>query len=258
MEYTDLNSKIMIQKREASGQLTWKWPVLIVFARLFFAVIAQSLIALLFFSSAPSPSLAAGRWWPVYVILIDMGCFFLVTWRAGKECLRFRDLVNFDSHRFGRDILLGLVYILWFFPLAMIGILGFSLLIFGTPQPPSVYSPLPVWAAVYSLLVFPAVWGLMEQTTYQGYALPRLESLLRSRWFAIALVAFGWGIQHIALPFTFDVRFMLFRFLSFLPLAVVATLVYLRTRRLIPLIVAHWAVDMLGILTGIILPMIGK
>ena len=41
-------------------------------------------------------------------------------------------------------------------------------------------------------------------------------------------------------------------------LAVVMTLVYLRTRRLIPFIVAHWAVDMIGILTGIILPMLVK
>jgi membrane protease YdiL (CAAX protease family) len=53
-------------------------------------------------------------------------------------------------------------------------------------------------------------------------------------------------------------RFMLFRFLSFLPLAVVMTLICLRTRRLIPFIVAHWLVDMLGVLTGLILPMMVK
>jgi len=257
MEMNDPNSKSIIQAKVASGQLTLKWPMLIVFARLFLAVIVQSLVALLFFSSAPSPYLAAGRWWPVYGILIDLGCFLLVTWRARKEGLRFGDLINFNSKRLGRDVLRGLLYILWFFPLALVGILGFGWLIYGA-APPSVYSPLPVWAAVYSLLVFPALWGLMEQTTYQGYALPRLQGLLPRSGFAVAIVAFGWGIQHIALPLTFDFRFMLFRFLSFVPLAVVMTLVYLRTRRLIPFIVAHWLVDMLGILTGIILPMIGR
>jgi membrane protease YdiL (CAAX protease family) len=258
METTNLNSKIMIQNRAASGRLTWKWPLMIVFARLFFAIIAQSLIALLFFRSDASPYLAAGKWWPVYGILIDMGCFFLVTWRARKEGLRLRDLINYDSHRLGRDLLLGLVYILWFFPLAMVGILGFSFLIFGSLQPPSVYSVLPTWAAFYSLLIFPVLWGVMEQSTYQGYVLPRLEALWKRGGFAVVIVAFGWGIQHIALPLTFDIRFMLFRFLSFVPLAIVNTLIYLRTRRLIPFIVAHWAVDMIGILTGIILPMMMK
>jgi membrane protease YdiL (CAAX protease family) len=117
---------------------------------------------------------------------------------------------------------------------------------------------LPVWGAIYSLLIFPVLWALMEQCTYQGYALPRLETSLKSTGLALAIVVFGWGIQHIALPLTFDLRFMLYRFLSFLPLAVVMTLVYLRTRRLIPFIVAHWAVDMIGVLTGIILPMVVK
>jgi hypothetical protein len=45
---------------------------------------------------------------------------------------------------------------------------------------------------------------------------------------------------------------------SFAPLAVVTPLIYLRTRLLIPFIVAHWFVDMLGILFGIILPMTRK
>jgi hypothetical protein len=132
MENADLNSTIMIREQTASVQLNWHWPVAVVFARLCFAVIAQILIAVLFFDSAPSPYQVAGRWWPVYGILIDLGCFFLITWRASKEGLRFRDLIHFDPHRLGRDILLGFVYILWFFPLAIVGILGFSSLIYGT------------------------------------------------------------------------------------------------------------------------------
>lgn len=254
----DLNSKEMIQKRVDSGQVTSKWPLAVVFARLFFALIGQGLIALLFFSSASSPYLAAGKWLPVYGILIDLGCFLLLTRLAGKEGLRFWDLLHFDSQHIGRDIVRGLLYILWVFPLAMVGILGFSLLLYGTPQAPTVYSPLPTWAAIYSLVVFPVFWALLEQSTYQGYALPRLEGALRSPGLAVSLVAFGWGLQHIALPYTGDLRFMLFRFLSFLPLAAVMALIYLRTRRLIPFIVAHWAVDMLGVLSGVIAPMLIK
>jgi len=258
MEMIDLNSKDMIQKRVNVGQVLWKWPLAMVFARLFLAVIAQSLVALLFFSASPSPYQAAAAWWPVYGTLIDLGCFILIIRQIRTEGLRFRDLLGFDQRRLGRDILIGLGFILWVFPLAMIGITAASLLIFANPQPPSVYFPLPIWAAAYSLLIFPAIWGLMEQSTYQGYALPRLKALFSRPGLAIAIVAFGWGLQHIALPLIFDWRYMLYRFLSFLPLAVVMTLVYLRTRRLLPLIIAHWAVDMLGILSGLILPMLMK
>ena len=258
MEIINLNSKNMVQKRIASGQVDWKWPLAIVFARLFFALLAQSLVAMLFFSASPSPYKAAGDWWPVYGILIDLGCFILITWQIKKEGLRFQDLLNFDARRFWRDVLIGWGFILWVFPLAIIGITGASLLIFGSQQPPSIYSPLPVWAAVYSLLIFPVIWSVVEQTTYQGYVLPRLDAILPHPGLAIAIVAFGWGIQHIALPLIFDWHYMLYRFLSFLPLAIVMTLVYLRTRRLIPFMIAHWAVDMLGVLSGIIVPMLMK
>jgi len=255
---TDLNSKNMIQKRLASGQITSKWPYVIVFARLFFALVTQSLVAALFFSKSPSPYQAAGDWWPVYGTLIDLGCFILIIWQIKKEGLRFRDLLNFDQRRLRRDVLIGLAFILWVFPLAMVGIIGCSLLIFGSSQSPSIYNSLPVWAAVYSLLIFPLTWGLMEQCTYQGYALSRLNAMLPRPGLAIAIVVFGWSIQHIALPLMFDWRYMLYRFLSFLPLAVVMALIYLRTRRLIPFIIAHWAVDMLGILSGIVMPMLMK
>jgi len=254
MESSDLNSKHLIEDRVNEGKISRSWPVLIVFSRLIFAVITQSLVAILFFSKAVSPLQAAGDWWPVYGTLIDLACLLLITWLLKKENLRFSDLLNFSRDRFWQDVRVGLGFILWVFPLAMAGITICSLLIFGNPQPASLYHSLPLWATAYSLLIFPAIWGVMEQSTYQGYALPRLEILFNRPGFAIYIVAFGWGIQHIALPLILDWRYMLFRFLSFLPLAAVMALVYLRKRRLIPFIVAHWAVDMLGVLSGMVVP----
>jgi membrane protease YdiL (CAAX protease family) len=250
--------KINISSLSVTEKSGWKWPLLVVLSRLIFAVLLQSLVAILFFKTALSPLLAAGDWWPVYGTLIDLSCFILILGLIKKEGLFFRDLLNYDQSRIKRDILTGLGFILWVFPLAMAGIITTSILIFNTPQPPSIYGPLPLWAATYSLLIFPVIWGLMEQITYQGYALSRLKNLTPHPAFAIAIVAFGWGIQHIALPLIIDWRYMLFRFLSFLPLAIVMALVYLRTHRLIPLIIAHWAVDMFGILSGIVVPMFIK
>jgi membrane protease YdiL (CAAX protease family) len=247
-----------INKPIVRGQPRATWPMLLVFTRLAFALAAQLVVALIFFGATREGVISAGTWWPVYAIVIDAGCFALITWRIRKERIGFTRLIGFESHRFARDVLRGLLYVLWVFPLAMGGIIGCSLLVFGSAQPPAVYTVLPAGAAWYSLIIFPLIWGLMEQSTYNGFCLPRLETSWQSRAAAVIFVAIGWGLQHIALPFTFDPRFMLFRFLSFLPLATAMTLVYLRTRRLIPFVVAHWAVDMLGILTGIIIPMLTR
>ena len=50
------------------------------------------------------------------------------------------------------------------------------------------------------------------------------------------------------MPFVPDLRSVIWRFLAFLPGVVAFTLIYLRTRRLAPLIVAHWSMDILAVL----------
>jgi len=84
-----------------------------------------------------------------------------------------------------RDVLLGFALI----PVSLVFLLGgiceASWLLYGTP-PPSLPGHPPLPAALYGVLVFPFVWGLTEQMTYNGYLVPRLQVLCRSTSVAIA------------------------------------------------------------------------
>src|SRR5258705_3723944 len=62
------------------------------------------------------------------------------------------------------------------------------------------------------------------------------------------MVAFFWSIQHCAMPLRVDMRFMLWRAITSLPVVAVLSLIFIRTRRLPPLIVAHWTADALAVL----------
>jgi hypothetical protein len=86
-------------------------------------------------------------------------------------------------------------------------------------------------AALYGVLVWPFIWGLTEQMTYNGYLVPRFQVLCRSTSLAIVFVAFAWSLQHAFMPLTFDAKFMAFRLLSSVPNTVFQTLLYLRLRR---------------------------
>ena len=64
------------------------------------------------------------------------------------------------------------------------------------------------------------------------------------------LVALLWSAQHCALPLILDWRFVLYRFLAFLPGVAALMYLYARTRRLTPLVIAHWPMDIsAGIVT---------
>jgi Type II CAAX prenyl endopeptidase Rce1-like len=118
------------------------------------------------------------------------------------------------------------------------------------------FGHLPLPAALYGVLMWPFIWGLTEQMTYNGYLAPRLQVLCGSTSLAIVFVAFAWSLQHVFMPLTFDAKFMAFRLLSSVPNTVFQTLLYLRFRRLAPLAIGHALMDGASVLIGVLLPLV--
>jgi membrane protease YdiL (CAAX protease family) len=237
--------------------LTWRGLALMLFARSAFAVAAQALVAAVFaLRSSPTPWHDAEPWLPVYGTLIDAGCLALLWRLTRREGIRLFDLVGFDRARLVRDVLLGLALV----PASLVFILGgvyaVGWFLYGTLTPPYTFGPLPLPAALYGVLVFPFIWGLTEQMTYNGYLLPRFQVLCRSTPLAVALVAFVWSFQHVVMPLTLDAKFMAFRLLSPIPHTLFVMLVYLRLRRLVPLALAHALMDGTSVLIGVLLPLL--
>jgi plasmid stabilization system protein ParE len=193
------------------------------------------------------------RVWEDYICLLAVAHHSRLTRREG---IRLFDLVGFDRTRLVRDTLLGFALI----PVSLVFILGgiyaVGWLLYGTLTPPYLFGPLPLPAALYGVLVWPFIWGLTEQMTYNGYLVPRFQVLCRSTSMAIVFVAFAWSLQHVFMPLTFDAKFMAFRLLSSVPNTVFQTVLYLRLCRLVPLAIAHALMDGASVLIGVLLPFV--
>ena len=253
----DANSNEALLRRLNAGTLTWRGPALMLFARAACAVGAQALVAAIFaVRSSPTPWHDAEPWLPVYGTLIDAGCLVLLWRLTRREGIRLFDLVGFERSRLGNDALLGLALI----PACLVFILGgvyaAGWLLYGTLTPPFLFGSLPLPAALYGVLVFPFIWGLTEQMTYNGYLFPRFQVVSRSTSLAIVIVAFAWSLQHVFMPLTFDAKYMAFRLLSSVPNSVFQTLLYLRLRRLIPLAISHAVMDGASVFIGVLLPLL--
>jgi uncharacterized protein len=248
--------RALLHRRDA-GTLTWRGPALMLFARSVFAVAAQALVAAIFaLLSSPTPWHDAEPWLPVYGTLIDAGCLVLL-WRLTRgEGIGLLDLVGFERTRLVRDVLLGLALVPLSLAFILGGIYATGWLLYGTLTPPYLFGSLPLPAALYGVLVFPFIWGLTEQMTYNGYLLPRFQVLCRSTSLAVALVALVWSFQHVVMPLTFDPKFMVFRLLSPVPFSVFVALLYLRIRHLVPFVVAHALMDGASVLVGVLLPLL--
>jgi Type II CAAX prenyl endopeptidase Rce1-like len=242
------NSVDEIHARIPSRQVTWAGPLLVVSARTVLLLLFQALAAaLLAFRHVPYPWVSAGKWWTVYGTLVDLGCILLM-WRfMRREGIGFRDLVGRVRWRWGRDIFVGLGWFAMTFPILGICLPLSARLIYGTWFPyfdhGAVVASLPRWAALYTLFVWWVIWSPTEEITYQAYALPRLQALTNRPFLAVLFVAFWWALQHCAVPLVLDWRYPIWRVLATFPGVLTFLLVYHRTRRLPPLILAHWPGD---------------
>ncbi len=255
MAITHPNSPSAIQARASAGRIPWAGPLLLIVGRSVFLLAAQALVALLFLLRHDlAPWESAGQWWTVYGNLADLGCLALLWKYTRAEGISLWSLVGPSRWRGGFDVWFGLGLCLIIFPLIVAGGMMANWLVFGAfiastapaagaaAAAPHIF---PLWRTIYSVSVWWIIWTPTEQLTYQGFALPRLQALTRRTWVALVLVGFFWSLQHSFLPFVPQWRYVVLRFVMVVPGLIVTMLIYLRTRRLAPMIIAQWPMDIL-------------
>ena len=117
---------------------------------------------------------------------------------------------------------------------------------FGSPEAALglLLRPLPMWAAIISLVLFPLTQGLAEISIYFSYLMPKFKEQDMPSWLALSLPAIFLGAQHIAIPLLFNTRFILWRLLMFMPFAFLVGIVMNWRPRLLPyLAILHILMD---------------
>ena len=133
-------------------------PWLMLFIRSILFLGFQAIIALIFLLSGNKDSWnSSTAWWPFAIILTNLVCLVLLIYFYRQESKKFRELFRVARDFVKQDVL----FILGF--LVVAGILGYlpniisAKLLFGDAQMALdlLVQPLPIWAAIFKLLVFP-------------------------------------------------------------------------------------------------------
>ena len=243
----------LFNPRVTDGRFLRYGPLLMLFARSGFILLVQGIIYLLFLSlDVPNASVVIRNWWPVYGTLVDIGCLGLLFWLTRREGIRLTDLIGLDIKRLKTEIPLGFGLFLLIFPVTILG--GGMLaqwIVYGKLNPVfpeyTFTHTLPLLALLYARILWWPIWSATEEMTYNGYVLPRLLAQTKSRWISVITVAFFFSLQHSFLMLA-GLQFGFYMFLTFFLLSVAMVITYLRIRRLPPLIVAHWLMDLSNVL----------
>ena len=105
---------------------------------------------------------------------------------------------------------------------------------------PMMIAPVPVVLAVINLIVLPVSTALAEDSLYLGCGVRQFEN----KFAAIIVPAFFFAVQHSFIPTLPDVRYIVYRFISFLPLTVILCMHYHKHKNPLPIMIGHAVIDM--------------
>ncbi|MGC2239688.1 MAG: hypothetical protein WA726_02505 [Acidimicrobiia bacterium] len=240
------NSPCDIEARLPRVERRSVWGML--WARIALALLFQSLLALGFLLAGDATAWrTAADWWLASFALAEFVNLSLLRRLASAEGMRLRDLYNLGGPEPRRDLKWTGLAMLVAAPLVLIPSLVLAGALWGDAQSSQdlIFRAVPVGAAWAMLAVFPVIHALTELPTYFGYVMPRMEVLTGKRLLPMLVTASVLSVQHVFLPLLFDWRYIVWRALMFLPLAIWFAWVIRRRPTALPyLAVAHGLLDL--------------
>lgn len=216
------NSVPAIRHRIAADSSAPRWVVAMLLSRIvLFAVFHLAIAGVFALQGSANPMDDTIAWWTVVATLTNVVCIAMLLWLTRLEGIRMRDLLSPSRSSIRRDVFISLALLLVAAPVMLIPNILAGNWLFGDVQLTSaiMFRPLPRWVALVTLVAFPLTIAFAELPTYFGYVRPRLEALTSRPWLALALPVLFLAAQHCLLPMVLDGRYMLWRFLMFLPFA---------------------------------------
>jgi hypothetical protein len=219
------------------------------FSRLSLFIGIQAVFALGFWVTGSSNAWGtSAAWWPLVVTIANFITIFLLNRLFGREGKNFWDIFRIQKEHLKSDLLILAGTLVLLGPVSYLPNIWLGGLLFGDPQRTLdlMIRPLPVIAVYASIILFPVTQGLAELANYFMYSMPRLEYKGMPGWLAIGLASLMLAFQHIAVPFLFNSRYIIWRGLMFIPFALFAGILLHWRPRLLPyMAIVHGLMDLL-------------
>lgn len=179
----------------------------------------------------------------VWIVAVDVISVLVVAGLLRRRGRTLKDLVG--GFR-GTDVGWGLLVFVIAGVTLFVGTFIGNLIVFQGPPPiaEGSFHP-PVWLGLWSLILMPVTIAVAEEVVYRGYA--QGELMRRgSTALAVLVPALFFGLQHAALSAT-GLDDMAARVIGTFIAGVVFGLLRVWLKRLAPLIIGHWLLDVVGL-----------
>lgn len=179
------------------------------------------------------------NWWSIVASIVNIATIVLLVFVAKSQGKTFLGLINYEKGKttVKQSVLISLLIILvGMAGMYLAGFVRYGVIPYAAPM---MIAPIPLWLAVINILVLPVTTALAEEGLYLGCGVNSIKNKYR----AILVPAFFFALQHSFIPTLFDFTYIVYRFISFLPLTIILCWYYYDKRNPLPIMIGHALID---------------
>ena len=178
-------------------------------------------------------------WWSITDTIVNLLTIAMLIFAARSTGQTFAELIGYKKGQTKvRQVVIMSVIILvvGMGGMYLAGFLCYGVIPYGAPM---LIAPIPVVLAAVNIPLLPITTVFAEDGLYLGCGVNNIKN----KYAAVLVPAFFYALQHSFIPTLFDVRYILYRFLSFLPLTVILCAYYYKKRDPVPIMIGHAIID---------------
>lgn len=183
-------------------------------------------------------------WWSPAAVIVNILTILLLVLAAKKNGMTYAELINYKkgTTKLKTIVLVSvIILIVGMSGMYIAGYICYGIIPYAAPM---MIAPIPIALAVINVLLLPVTTALAEDGLYLGCGTARIEN----KYAAVLIPAFFYALQHSFIPTLFDARYIIYRFISFLPLTIILCLHYSKKRDPLPIMIGHALIDVATVL----------
>lgn len=183
------------------------------------------------------------NWWTVVATVVNVFTIILLVTLSKRNNMTYGDLINFrKGNTKVREIVIISIIVL----VVGTGVMYLAeFLCYGVVPcvSPTMMAPIAKILAIINFFLLPVSTAFAEDGLYLGCGV----NVIKNKWAGVLIPAFFYALQHCFIPTLLDGRFVIYRFLSFLPLTIILCVYYRKKRNPVPIMVGHALIDMMTV-----------
>lgn len=183
------------------------------------------------------------NWWSIVATIVNIITILLLLFVSKKMNISYSKLINYEKGKTKiKQVIIISLIVLWIGTLGMYlaGFICYGKFPYAAPM---MIAPIPLILAILNCVILPITVPFAEDGLYLGCGVNQIKN----KHLAIFIPAFFYALQHSFIPTLFDGKYIIYRFLSFLPLTIILCWYYKKKKNPLPIMVGHALIEIASV-----------